>query len=226
MFVTMNAPASRKRAIAPAVLALLGAAWILVVGTGFLALWIYKLTPAEQRATPPRWPVESRIPRAPARFTLVLFAHPQCACTRASLSGLAEVMARFHDRLDAVVALAVPGDGRADSNFTGDLQSSARRIPGVTLLRDTSGVEAHRFGAATSGAVALYDPAGRLAFHGGLTPARGHEGDSFGLRRIAAILDGRSADRPDAPVFGCALQDDDSVLMAHQEPNQPTRGNR
>jgi hypothetical protein len=56
-----------------------------------------------------------------------------------------------------------------------------------------------------SGFTLLYDPAGRLRFAGGITSARGHEGDSFGQRRILAVLSGDPADRADAPVFGCSL---------------------
>ena len=42
-------------------------------------------------------------------------------------------------------------------------------------------------------------------FSGGLTSSRGHEGDSFGVRRIASLLTTGTADRRDSPVFGCAL---------------------
>ena len=34
----------------------------------------------------------------------------------------------------------------------------------------------------------LYDGQGRLRFAGCITPSRGHEGDSFGRRRILAVL--------------------------------------
>jgi len=84
----------------------------------------------------------------------------------------------------------------------------------VTVDFDGGGAEAKRFGAETSGAVVLYDRAGRLVFHGGITAARGHEGDSFGQQRIAALLTGARADRTDAPVFGCALDGSEQVRLA------------
>ena len=46
---------------------------------------------------------------------------------------------------------------------------------------------------------------GRRLFSGGITPSRAHEGDSFGRRRILAILHGEKADRDTSPVFGCGL---------------------
>jgi len=74
----------------------------------------------------------------------------------------------------------------------------------VHVLRDEDGAEAARFGAATSGTVALYRD-GKLLFNGGITPARGHEGDSFGKERLVSLLTTGKADRNDAPVFGCSL---------------------
>jgi hypothetical protein len=121
-------------------------------------------------------------------------------------------MARFHERLDARVLFWTPREAPAEWN-AGDLWTSAARIPGVTVLRDPEGAEASRFAVATSGAVVLYDPAGRLLFRGGITAARGHEGDSFGQERIASLLTTGAADRADAPVFGCALEDEPSARM-------------
>jgi hypothetical protein len=76
------------------------------------------------------------------------------------------------------------------------------------VLRDEGGREGSRFAVGTSGGVVLYDTRGRLLFRGGITAARGHEGDSFGQERIASLLTTGAADRADAPVFGCALEDE------------------
>ena len=189
----------------------LGGAWFLAVVAGFLALWMYKMRPGSERATAPRsWPAQSGIRANAGRATLVLFVHPRCACTRATISELARLMARFHDRLDARVLFSAEEPEFART----DLWSSAARIPGVIVAADPSGVEARRFAVETSGAAVLYDVAGKLAFQGGITSARGHEGDSFGQQRIAALLTGGVPDRADAPVFGCALNDRGPVHLA------------
>ena len=52
----------------------------------------------------------------------------------------------------------------------------------------------------------LYDIQGRLLFSGGITSARGHEGDSAGLQRISSLLRTGKADRSDAPVYGCSMR--------------------
>jgi hypothetical protein len=77
----------------------------------------------------------------------------------------------------------------------------------------------------TSGAVLLYSSDGKLLFQGGITPARGHQGDSFGRQRILALLDGDAPDRRDAPVFGCALASDSAVPVPKTEVSM-TRGIR
>ena len=70
---------------------------------------------------------------------------------------------------------------------------------------------ARRYGAATSGYAVLYAPDGRLAFAGGITAGRGHEGDNAGEDAILdAINSGPAGGCPTRmPVFGCALFDDD-----------------
>lgn len=184
-----------------------GSLWLLAITAGFGLLLRYASTPAPQDGAPPRrWPAATLLTRSSARPQLLLFAHPHCPCTRASVAELARLMGRFHGRLDARVLVVQPpgvGDEWADSA----LRERAGTIPGVRVSIDRDGVEARRFGAVASGTVLLYDRSGRLLFHGGITAARGHEGQSFGQQRIAALLTTGSADSDRAPVFGCVLFD-------------------
>jgi hypothetical protein len=187
--------------IAPLVL-LVG--WATAVSAGFGVLLRYKATPGDAGSPPARWPSASRLPRASDQgATLVLFAHPHCPCTHASMSELARLAADAPG-FDAVVALVRPSGATEDWDDT-ELRRRAAAIPGATVVFDDEGAEAERFRAAVSGFAVLYDREGRLRFKGGLTSARGHEGDSFGRRRVLAVLSGGSPDRNDAPVFGCAL---------------------
>jgi hypothetical protein len=52
--------------------------------------------------------------------------------------------------------------------------------------------------------VVLYNAAGALLFSGGITAARGHEGDNAGREMVLAHLAANDAGRR-APVFGCPL---------------------
>lgn len=184
-----------------------GAIWLLAVTAGFGALLRYASTPAPpDDSAPARWPATTALTRAGARSQLVLFAHPHCPCTHASVTELARLMGRFHDRLDARVLIVQP-PGAGDEWSDSALRERARGIPGVKVFLDRDGVEARRFGAVASGTVLLYDRGGRLLFHGGITASRGHEGRSFGQERIASLLTTGRADSDQAPVFGCVLFD-------------------
>lgn len=175
-----------------------------------LRLWGYENGPGSVGAVPATWPVESVVSPAPDVHDLVVLVHPRCPCSRASLEELDRLVASCGERLAVHVLLYRPGD--EESGWTrGDLRARAEAIPGVTCLEDPDGREAERFGARTSGHVSLYDPAGRLAFSGGITGSRGHAGDNAGRRAIAAIVDGRRTADAATPVFGCPLRGRDGL---------------
>jgi hypothetical protein len=82
---------------------------------------------------------------------------------------------------------------------------SAAAIPGVHVAADPDGVWAAKLGATTSGHVVLFDSAGQVRFHGGITGARGHEGPNAGESAVLAALGGTSEPAASTPVFGCAI---------------------
>ena len=184
--------------------AFVAALWGVVVTGGFAYLGEYKATPGLERdaVVGTAWPIESSLPRRDDRATLVMFAHPQCACTRASISEFAKLMAQIRDQVMAHVVF-LNHDG-ADWNDS-DNWKAASAIAGVTTSWDDGGREATRFGARTSGQTMLYDRSGRLTFSGGITPSRGHEGENIGSHEILALVRGRSESAVDSRVFGCAL---------------------
>jgi hypothetical protein len=146
----------------------------------------------------------SAIQRRSGLPTLLMFAHPQCVCTRASLVELDRLRGRFQGRLSVYVVLLRPAEGGAEWDKS-DIWDKAVAMPEVTALRDADGLEAARFGVATSGHTLVYDARGRLLFSGGLTAARGREGEAKSAGQIAALLTTGKADRNVSPIFGCAL---------------------
>jgi hypothetical protein len=179
------------------------ATWLVLVAAASSVLWKYQLTPGDAQATPAHWPSASRIPRPTDRATLVLLAHPKCTCTRATIAELSRLMSRAQGSLAAFVLFLSPTDFPDDWDRS-ETWRTASRIPGVHVLSDRDGVEARRFGATTSGTAAVYDRAGALVFRGGLTIARGHEGESPALGRILAGISAPIR-RAGAPVFGCPI---------------------
>jgi hypothetical protein len=184
--------------------ALLVGAWLAAVLAGSALLWRYKSEPGARGDVPEHWPADVAVHLAPGVPTLILFAHPQCPCSRASIGELATLVAKAEGRVDAHVLFDKPSSEPADWTDT-DLWRSAAAIPGVSVAVDPDGATAHRFGAETSGWVVLYEPGGRLLFRGGITSARGHAGDSEGRRAVLALLGGEATPRTQAPVFGCSL---------------------
>jgi hypothetical protein len=197
--------ASPRRAAKACLLVASVALWTACVGAGFLWLLDYSMTPGRAGATPTSWPAESRIQRVAGSPTLVMFAHPLCPCSRASVAELADLLRRTGPMTAHVLMLAPDGAGPEWADRT--LWDAAAEIKGVTVSADENGAEARRFGAATSGHVVIYSAEGRLVFSGGITAARGHVGDNLGLERAVASLRADGATCGSSPVFGCGLRE-------------------
>jgi hypothetical protein len=181
-------------------------AWAVAVCAGLTTLWSYSNAPGPAAAAPVTWPASSRLARTGDRPVLVIALHPQCPCSQATLSELARLLAHPAEVPDVHLLFVAP-TGVEESWVRSTLWTTASHIGGVHVTRD-DGVEARRFGARVSGQVFVYDRAGRLQFNGGITGARGHEGDNAGRDAIQALLAGRPH-RASAFVFGCLLFDGD-----------------
>jgi len=179
--------------------------WVAAVGFGFTSLFSYSVEAGTPASAPGRWPIESRMPAPPGAYRLVMTVHPQCPCSRASVTELNTLMALLRrERVKGYVLVVKPADV-PDAWIRTESVRAAGRIPGVDVIVDVDGVESSRLGAATSGQVVLYDAAGRLRFAGGITPERGHIGDSAGRQRILSLVRTGTADGSDSLVFGCDL---------------------
>jgi hypothetical protein len=164
----------------------------------------YSATPGRLATPPLRWPANALIRPKPGRPTVLVFAHPQCPCTDATMGELSVIMARARGGVDAYVLLYAPRT--ESSQFTQTrLMRDAESIPGVHPIEDADGAESSRFGASTSGQTLLYDAHGALLFNGGITASRGHSGGNYGIDAILSLLDTGTAARRTAPVFGCSL---------------------
>lgn len=183
---------------------LTGLVWIALLATGFFVLAREEFTPVAGVTASATFPSHSALALAPDVPTLILFAHPRCPCTRASVHELAGLMASLPRRVAVTVVFTLP-KGVAPRWEQGELWQEAATIPGIHVVTDRDGEEAGRFGVKGSGHVLLYRPAGQLVFSGGITPSRGHEGDNPGRSAvISLVLQGRSPVNR-TPVYGCPL---------------------
>jgi hypothetical protein len=183
---------------------LLSIVWLASAAAGMGIFWKVENVPGTQLAVPAMWPAGSGIARTPGLATVVMFAHPKCPCTRASVEELARAMAQCEGRARVYVMFYTP-DGAPADWMQSDTWRNAAAIPGVETQHDRNGEEAARFGATTSGFVVLYDAAGRLGFSGGITSERGHAGDNDGEAAIIALANGKQADRATMPTLGCSI---------------------
>ncbi|MEQ9325354.1 MAG: hypothetical protein RIF41_39675 [Polyangiaceae bacterium] len=180
--------------------------WVLAIATGLVVLNVYSATPGADATEPASRPADPALAgpsRRGAHATLIMAIHPRCACSRASLAELARLMTRLRGRVDAYALFVHPP---ADDDWaSSDLVAAARRIDGVVVMADPGGRKSRRLGATTSGTVALFDASSRLRFTGGLTPRRGHQGDSVGRQQILAIVEEGRSPASRSAVYGCAL---------------------
>ena len=188
------------------------AVWLAVLAAGYAALGRFEGTPGERHVAPAIWPSASALPRDGERATLLMFVHPRCPCTAAGLQTLRELLERQPEACSArVLVVSPPG---ADKSFAAAaLSRIAMELPAAEVCRDVDGAEAVRFGAATSGQTLLYAADGGLLFAGGVTPARGQQGESAAAAALsAALLSGRAA-AAGRQVFGCPLFDKTSSCL-------------
>lgn len=179
-------------------------AWLIAVGGFFHWIWKYQTTAGEAASAPLSWPAATSIQHDSARPKLVMFLHPFCSCSRASLTELRELVARNPGKLDVSVLL-LPSPVKSAGAQDSGLWQMARSIPEIELLAD-DGAEALRFGARTSGQISLYGKDGTLIFSGGITESRGHAGHNRRLVELVTTIAGGSANGVQlAPVYGCSL---------------------
>jgi hypothetical protein len=180
------------------------AVWLLTIGKGLAMLWAYADTPGPPATADATWPAAASIAHDTGTPVLLLFLHPHCPCSRATIGELARLLARAHGPVTTYALFYRPAGAEAGWERT-DLWDSAAAIPGVHVMSDERGAQARAFGAFVSGQALLYSAAGSLLFSGGITGARGHEGDNPGRTALTSMLSAERTDTNRTPVFGCYL---------------------
>lgn len=168
----------------------------------------YDFQPGQIGSQRADWPVGTAVPHSADRLTALMFIHPRCVCTAASVKQLVRAI-RQHPGADLTAVVFTPADGANKPEWEeGDYIKSIRAaIPNARLVFDRGGAEARRFGAFTSGTVLVYDRAGNEIFRGGITDKRGGEGDNPGLQKLGKTLENGvpRLDIGTTPVFGCPI---------------------
>ncbi len=140
------------------------------------------------------------------RTCCVLFYHPKCPCTMATVRMLQRRLPAWSPR-PHVVAVAWTPDGQGTDWVESSVTRTLRSIPGVEVVPDLGGRICRRYGISTSGHVLVFGPQGDLRFSGGITPWRGHEGPGSA---VASFEEAVTQSEPSGecryrPVLGCSL---------------------
>lgn len=195
------------------VLVSLAVLWVCSIA-GFGYLIRYDMEEGSTGALAVGWPSQTRLSLGEQGKTLVVFLHPQCPCSMATVTELAKVVDHYRAPLKiyADIANSYLDSTTKQLKCVGESQPGATRlvkyvseIPGVQLVPDPDSKIATAFGAETSGYTMLYNQHGKLVFAGGITSSRGHEGDNDSADSLIAALKGESSRATSAPVFGCRL---------------------
>ena len=171
-----------------------------IVGLGMMVK--YQLTPGFA-AKPPA----SLSSMAMAtRGDLLMFVHPQCECSLATVDELQRLMTSAHGKLSATVYFYKPLKEPASWCQKTRLWDAAKLIPSVNLVIDTDAKFAKSYGSRCSGQVLLYSAKShQLVFAGGLTESRGHEGGNAGEDAILEFARSGKCPISKSAVFGCAI---------------------
>lgn len=192
--------AARSRGVAGSIAVL----WACSAGAGWWVLARYEVSPETAGAQTPSWPADCSIGVDDTKYSLLLFAHPHCPCTRASIGELERLLATAGEYVRTTVVFYRPRDA-SDEWVNSDLWNKVKGMQGIEARIDPGAESARRFGVGVSGHALLYGSDGRLRFSGGITTSRGHEGDNLGRSSIVAILRGKTPLTQSSAVFGCRL---------------------
>jgi len=185
-------------------LAIGAAVWLTSIVTVLAWIGVYSNTPNAPGQPPEHWPAQSQISPDPDRPTLMMFVHPRCPCSRASLDELARLLVQERG-LGRTHLVFINPTGKSAAWAQTDLWRQAARVPGLVVHLDQDGVEAQRFGVATSGQTLLYAASGALVFRGGITISRGYSGDNPGRTAVLDLLAHKVSPVVKTPTFGCPL---------------------
>jgi len=166
--------------------------------SGYLSWMLYECAPGQAARPPARYPEQGALPR------LLLFLHPRCPCSRATLNELAQI--RPSTQLEIVLSQTPPGE------LVSQLQTTFTH---AELVSDPEGRHRELYQAWTSGQLIGYDAEGKLGFCGGITASRGQSGPSLGQARLLAWLNGQP--QPEAVVFGCPLVHPDEFCSGQRQ---------
>ena len=187
--------------------------WIVTSLYGIYFSINYSSTPGESSKWSEPWPEQSQLKFEPDKFNFVVFLHPECDCSKATLNQIEEIVKDAgSEKIHYLAVFLLPEKMRIAWGES-DLLKRTRGIKNLQIYIDDQ-KEFQRFGVKTSGQTLIFGPSKDLLFSGGLTVARGHIGVSMGQDFVLSLFKGRDLAKNKidkkinlTPVFGCQTEE-------------------
>lgn len=187
-------------------------AWAVLLAGSFAVVHAYMGRPGPSAsAVAAQWPAQTELGQPDGMAQLLVFLHPRCPCTDATLANLVTALGTPRESGSMCEITVIMSGPAVSEGCPPHLQRRLEAMGSVTVRNDVDGSIARDFGAITSGHVVWCDGRGRVAFSGGITPGRGHVGPCESLARLTALVQHQHGDGPlePTPVYGCAIFDMD-----------------
>ena len=178
--------------------------WLIATVAGISCLHKYSGTPAPSGPSKGQWPSGSKMLPGANISTFILFLHPHCPCSGASLASMIDIIDKF-PLAAKYHAVFVRPKGVAATWEKSDLYLKCMGIKAIETSIDDGGEEAKKFGALASGQTYIYSPQQKLTFSGGITPGRGEEGSGPERKMVEQALMQSTTSTNYSPTFGCSL---------------------
>lgn len=188
-------------------LTILTLTWFAMSLGGFAYWELHERTPG--LISEPTTEAFNRLTSPSPGLRMMLFLHPHCSCSRATLNQLASCMSERRFDSDLCVYFVRPPGARENWEVS-ELRSLATVIPCARVLTDVDGKIARAYGVHTSGHLIVQDSTDAIRFTGGITPGRGNGQDCAGRQAVISLFAGELAAISSTPVFGCPLFESDS----------------
>jgi hypothetical protein len=178
-------------------------ACLIGIGSGLTLLMSHETIAGAQAPAPTVAPHIANI-RFDGKPVVIMFAHPKCQCTEASLTELQNIYMAVGSKAEYYVFFVRPSDEPVGWEHT-RIWNEAASLPYVTVQVDPDCALAKQLGAETSGHTICYDALGHLTYTGGITLGRAHTGRNPGEDSVIEALLGQPRTITHSAVFGCAL---------------------
>lgn len=185
--------------------------WLAVIAGVFLFIFWHDITPSGRLAerqtlnTVANGNLQTALETLnlnPDQLSVLVFIHPECPCTPASLRTLSRLVDECTADFDLQILVASYGD-------TNSLQSTnarlAEAIPKATVQPDPNGTIAQSLDAHVSGTICVVAPNNNLLYLGGLTNSRGCETIGPHFQIIKQVIQNRWSAAVTTSVYGCDL---------------------